>query len=223
MKILLAEDDRRLQSIIHDYFQAKGQAVVCADDGEQALAAFDQEAFDAVLLDVMMPRLDGFAAGQALRRQSQVPILFLTARVQEEDQLRGFALGADDYITKPFSLPVLYAKVEALVRRANGQTDDILTAGRVQVDTAKRQAFVDGRPISLAPKVYDLLLCLLRQKGRIFSREQLLDGVWGLDHDGSDRVVDNHIKKLRKALGPCAGYIRTVTGIGYGLEEHDDE
>ena len=223
MKILLAEDDRRLQSIIHDYFQAKGQAVVCADDGEQALAAFDQEAFDAVQLDVMMPSLDGFAAGQALRRQSQVPILFLTARVQEEDQLRGFALGADDYITKPFSLPVLYAKVEALVRRANGQTDDILTAGRVQVDTAKRQAFVDGRPISLAPKVYDLLLCLLRQKGRIFSREQLLDGVWGLDHDGSDRVVDNHIKKLRKALGPCAGYIRTVTGIGYGLEEHDDE
>lgn len=223
MKILLAEDDRRLQTIIRDYFQAKGQAVVCADDGEQALAAFGQEAFDAVLLDVMMPRLDGFAAGQALRRQSQVPILFLTARVQEEDQLRGFALGADDYITKPFSLPVLYAKVEALVRRANGQTDDILTAGRVQVDTAKRQAFVDGRPISLAPKVYDLLLCLLRQKGRIFSREQLLDGVWGLDHDGSDRVVDNHIKKLRKALGPCAGYIRTVTGIGYGLEEHDDE
>lgn len=223
MKILLAEDDRRLQSIIRDYFQAKGQAVVCADDGEQALAAFGQEVFDAVLLDVMMPRLDGFAAGQALRRQSQVPILFLTARVQEEDQLRGFALGADDYITKPFSLPVLYAKVEALVRRANGQTDDILTAGRVQVDTAKRQAFVDGRPISLAPKVYDLLLCLLRQKGRIFSREQLLDGVWGLDHDGSDRVVDNHIKKLRKALGPCAGYIRTVTGIGYGLEEHDDE
>lgn len=223
MKILLAEDDRRLQTIIRDYFQAKGQAVVCADDGEQALAAFGQEVFDAVLLDVMMPRLDGFAAGQALRRQSQVPILFLTARVQEEDQLRGFALGADDYITKPFSLPVLYAKVEALVRRANGQTDDILTAGRVQVDTAKRQAFVDGRPISLAPKVYDLLLCLLRQKGRIFSREQLLDGVWGLDHDGSDRVVDNHIKKLRKALGPCAGYIRTVTGIGYGLEEHDDE
>lgn len=222
MKILLAEDDRRLQTIIRDYFQAKGQAVVCAD-GEQALAAFGQEVFDAVLLDVMMPRLDGFAAGQALRRQSQVPILFLTARVQEEDQLRGFALGADDYITKPFSLPVLYAKVEALVRRANGQTDDILTAGRVQVDTAKRQAFVDGRPISLAPKVYDLLLCLLRQKGRIFSREQLLDGVWGLDHDGSDRVVDNHIKKLRKALGPCAGYIRTVTGIGYGLEEHDDE
>lgn len=223
MKILLAEDDRRLQTIIRDYFQAKGQAVVCADDGEQALAAFGQEVFDAVLLDVMMPRLDGFAAGQALRRQSQVPILFLTARVQEEDQLRGFALGADDYITKPFSLPVLYAKVEALVLRANGQTDDILTAGRVQVDTAKRQAFVDGRPISLAPKVYDLLLCLLRQKGRIFSREQLLDGVWGLDHDGSDRVVDNHIKKLRKALGPCAGYIRTVTGIGYGLEEHDDE
>ena len=223
MKILLAEDDRRLQTIIRDYFQAKGQAVVCADDGEQALAAFGQEVFDAVLLDVMMPRLDGFAAGQALRRQSQVPILFLTARVQEEDQLRGFALGADDYITKPFSLPVLYAKVEALVRRANGQTDDILTAGRVQVDTAKRQAFVDGRPISPAPKVYDLLLCLLRQKGRIFSREQLLDGVWGLDHDGSDRVVDNHIKKLRKALGPCAGYIRTATGIGYGLEEHDDE
>ena len=223
MKILLAEDDRRLQTIIRDYFQAKGQAVVCADDGEQALAVFGQEVFDAVLLDVMMPRLDGFAAGQALRRQSQVPILFLTARVQEEDQLRGFALGADDYITKPFSLPVLYAKVEALVRRANGQTDDILTAGRVQVDTAKRQAFVDGRPISLAPKVYDLLLCLLRQKGRIFSREQLLDGVWGLDHDGSDRVVDNHIKKLRTALGPCAGYIRTVTGIGYGLEEHDDE
>lgn len=223
MKILLAEDDRRLQAIISDYFKAKGQTVVLADDGEMALAAFAQGRFDAVLLDVMMPRLDGFAAGQALRRQSQVPILFLTARVQEEDQLRGYALGADDYITKPFSLPVLYAKVEALVRRSGQQASEILTAGRVTVDTAKRQAFVDGRSISLAPKVYDLLLCLLRQKGRIFSRDQLLDGVWGLDHDGSDRVVDNHIKKLRKALGPCAGYIRTVTGVGYGWEEDDDE
>lgn len=223
MKILLAEDDRRLQAIISDYFKAKGQTVVLADDGEMALAAFAQGRFDAVLLDVMMPRLDGFAAGQALRRQSQVPILFLTARVQEEDQLRGYALGADDYITKPFSLPVLYAKVEALVRRSGQQANEILTAGRVTVDTAKRQAFVDGRSISLAPKVYDLLLCLLRQKGRIFSRDQLLDGVWGLDHDGSDRVVDNHIKKLRKALGPCAGYIRTVTGVGYGWEEDDDE
>ena len=223
MKILLAEDDKRLQTIIQDYFQAKGQTVTLADDGEMALTVFAQGSFDAVLLDVMMPRLDGFAAGQALRRQSQVPILFLTARVQEEDQLRGYALGADDYITKPFSLPVLYAKVEALVRRSGQQASETLTAGRVTVDTAKRQAFVDGRPISLAPKVYDLLLCLLRQKGRIFSRDQLLDGVWGLDHDGSDRVVDNHIKKLRKALGPCASYIRTVTGIGYGWEEDDDE
>lgn len=223
MKLLLAEDDRRLQVIISDYFKAKGQSVVCADDGEQALAMFGQGDYDAVLLDVMMPRLDGFAAGQALRRQSQVPILFLTARVQEEDQLQGFALGADDYITKPFSLPILYAKVEALVRRANGQTDGTLAAGRVRMDTAKRQAFVDGQLIALTPKMYDLLLCLLRQKGRIFSREQLLDGIWGLDHDGSDRVVDNHIKKLRKALGPCAGYICTVTGVGYGLEEHDDE
>ena len=118
---------------------------------------------------------------------------------------------------------MLYAKVEALIRRSGQQASETLTAGRVTVDTAKRQAFVDGRPISLATKVYDLLLCLLRQKGRIFSRDQLLDGVWGLDHDGSDRVVDNHIKKLRKALGPCAGYIRTVTGIGYGWEEDDDE
>ena len=152
-----------------------------------------------------------------------MPILFLTARVQEEDQLQGFALGADDYITKPFSLPILYAKVEALVRRANGQTDGTLAAGRVRMDTAKRQAFVDGQLIALTPKMYDLLLCLLRQKGRIFSREQLLDGIWGLDHDGSDRVVDNHIKKLRKALGPCAGYISTVTGVGYGLEVSEDD
>lgn len=223
MKILLAEDDRRLQTIISDYFKAKGQSVICADDGQQALALFGEGEYDAVLLDVMMPRLDGFAAGQALRRQSQVPIVYLTARVQEEDQLQGFALGADDYITKPFSLPVLYAKVEALVRRASGQTEGGLTAGRVTVDTLKRQAFVDGQPIALTPKMYDLLLCLLRQKGRIFSREQLLDGIWGLDHDGSDRVVDNHIKKLRKALGPCAGYIRTVTGVGYGLEVSEDD
>ena len=222
MKVLLAEDDQRLQVIIRDYFQAKGQQVVCAGDGEAALALFGQGDFDAVLLDVMMPRLDGFETGKALRRISDVPLVFLTARMQEEDQLRGFALGADDYITKPFSLPVLYAKVEALIRRSGQGTDEILTCGRLEMHTDRRQVFVDGRVVVLAPKAYELLLYLVRQKGRIISRQHLLDRVWGIDYEGSDRVVDSHIKKLRKALGTCAGYIRTVTGTGYGLEVSDE-
>lgn len=223
MKVLLAEDDRRLQTIISDYFHAKGQTVVCADDGQRALDYFAGEKFDAVLLDVMMPRLDGFATGAAIRRQSDVPIIFLTARVQEEDQLRGYGLGGDDYVTKPFSLPVLYAKVEALIRRNQGVIKEQLNVGRLTVDLGSRQAFVDGVPLGLAPKVYDLLVCLLKQQGRVCTRAQLLDWVWGLDYDGSDRVVDSHIKKLRRALGPCAGYIRTVIGTGYRLEVDNHE
>ena len=222
--VLIVEDEKNIVDILRFNLQREGYRTVEAYDGADGLEKARSENPDIILLDVMLPKMIGFDVCRTLRDEgNNVPVIILTAREEEADKVLGLEIGADDYITKPFSLPVLYAKVEALVRRANGQTDDILTAGRVQVDTAKRQAFVDGRPISLAPKVYDLLLCLLRQKGRIFSREQLLDGVWGLDHDGSDRVVDNHIKKLRKALGPCAGYIRTVTGIGYGLEEHDDE
>ena len=219
MNILLAEDDRRLQVIITDYFAAKGHTVDCADDGSQAIERFAAGDYQAVLLDVMMPQLDGFAAGRAIRGLSNVPIVYLTARVQEEDMLRGYGLGADDYITKPFSLPVLVAKIEALVRRAGGQASGgTLTVGRIRLELPSRRAFVDDDPLTLSPKVYELLRVLMREQGRILSREQLLVAIWGYDYPGSDRVVDSHIKKLRKALGPCAGYIRTVTGVGYGLE-----
>ena len=158
MKVLLAEDDERLQVIISDYFKAKGQQVICAGDGQEALALFGQGDFDAVLLDVMMPRLDGFAAGKALRRMSEVPLVFLTARIEEEDQLRGFALGADDYITKPFSLPVLYAKVEALIRRGGQSAEEGVICGRLEIQTDKRLVLVDAQAVTLAPKAYELLL-----------------------------------------------------------------
>lgn len=227
MKILLAEDDRRLQTIIRDYFQAKGQAVVCADDGEQALAAFGQEAFDAVLLDVMMPRLDGFAAGQALRRQSQVPILFLTARVQEEDQLRGFALGADDYITKPFSMRELIARVGANIRRtamnaaasASAAETAMPVTGGLSINTDSHQVFRDGTPLELTTREYELLTFLASHPNKVYSRIDLMEQVWNYGYVGDDqRTVDVTVRRLREKIETNPAnpkYILTRRGVGY--------
>ena len=172
----------------------------------------------------MLPGTDGFALCRAARRQGDVPILFVTAREDEQDKLHGYGLGADDYVVKPFSLAVLYAKAQALLRRAHGLTqDDVLRAGALELDPARGTVMAGGQPVVLPPKEFALLRALMERKNRVLTRDELLNLAWGWDFDGTDRVVDSHIKKLRRALGVHAGCIRTVVKQGYKLEVDGNE
>ena len=218
-QILAAEDEPRLAAIIRDYFTAHGVGCTLARDGEEALHLLRVEDYDAVLLDVMMPGVDGFAVCRAVRQRSGVPVIFLTALGGEEYALHGYELGADDYITKPFSLAVLYAKTIALIRRAAGISGEELTCGAIAVRPGPRTCAVSGRHCPLSPRAFDLLLCLMRNRGQVLSREQLLDKVWGLDFEGDSRAVDVQIKNLRAALGPAGKQIKTVYKAGYQLRE----
>ena len=216
-RLLIVEDDRLLAEAGADYFVGKGWAVETCADGARALEILERNHFHLILLDVMLPGMDGFALCRRIRRDSDVPVIFITARVMEEDMLNGYSLGADDYVPKPFSLPVLYAKAMALTGRVRGR-GKFLEAGRLRVDTKSRQVWRDGERLSLPPREYELLLFFLENPGRIFSRQQLLIPFWGYEFDGNERVVDNHIKKLRKALGSWGGSVQTVRGSGYRLE-----
>ena len=217
--VLLAEDEVRLRGIVRDYFAAHGLACHLAADGAEALELLRRNDYDAVLLDVLMPEMDGFAVCRALRERSRTPVLFLTALGEEGDILRGYGLGADDYVTKPFSLAVLLAKTRALIRRGRGEGGEALTCGAIALEPGRRACTVAGAPVELPPREYELLLCLMRNKGRVLSRDQLLDKVWGVDFDGGDRAVDSRVKALRAALGPAGRQIKTVFKAGYKLEE----
>lgn len=218
--ILVVEDEKRIRDIVRDYFSAHGLACDLARDGEEALDLLRDHDYDAIVLDIFMPGLDGFQVCAAVRRSSQVPILFLTALGNEEDMLRGYALGCDDYVTKPFSLAVLLAKTQALIRRSRGgDLPGTLTCGAISLNTRSRLCAAGGREVKLTPREYDLLLCLLRNRGQVLTREQLLDRVWGIDFEGDDRTVDVRIRSLRAALGRAGGQIKTVFKAGYRLEE----
>lgn len=216
-RLMIVEDDRHLREIITDYFGSKGWEVEAAGSGDDALFLLETAPCQIVLLDVMLPGMNGFTVCRKIRERSDVPVIFLTARVQEEDKLNGYSLGADDYVTKPFSLPVLYAKVTALIGRVQGMGRK-LRLGAVEMDVRAHEVRVDGKLCALPPIEYEMLRFFLENPGRIFSREQLLIRFWGYDFDGTERVVDNHIKKLRKALGVCGGVIKTVRKSGYRLE-----
>ena len=218
--ILIAEDEPRLREVLCDFFLSKGDIPVAAEDGVRALQLAGDRSFDGVLLDIMMPGLDGFSVCRALRRNSDVPIVFLTALSDEEDKLLGYELGADDYVTKPFSLSVLYAKLTALINRSRGNilSGDRLTAGPITLLLSARKAFVDGQEIPLTPKEYALLLHLMQNKNTVLSREQLLVRCWGYDYEGDCRAVDTHIRRLREKLGGAAECIKTVIKSGYRLE-----
>lgn len=216
-KLLIVEDDPLMQEAVADYFTGKGWQAQTAGDGDEALELLARNSFHLALLDVMIPKMDGFSLCRKIREASAMPIIFITARVMEEDKLNGYALGADDYVTKPFSLPVLYAKALALLRRSGG-LEQRLRAGGLEIDLDAHQIFHQGAPVHLPPKEYEILLFFLENPGRIFSREQLLIRFWGYDFDGSERVVDNHIKKLRKAIGGCGCNIQTVRKFGYRME-----
>lgn len=218
--VLLVEDEKRIRDIVRDYFFAHGLECDLARDGAEALDLLRDNDYDAILLDIFMPNLDGFQACAAIRRNSQVPILFLTALGSEEDMLRGYALGCDDYVTKPFSLAVLLAKTQALIRRGRGGSESsVLTYGAILLDTGSRNCTAAGQTVKLSPREYDLLLCLLRNRGQVLTREQLLDKVWGIDFEGDARAVDVRIRSLRAALGGAGRQIKTVFKTGYRLEE----
>jgi len=223
-RLLIAEDEDNLRCALRDYFCSKGFYVHDADNGVKAMKLADTEEFDIAILDVMMPEADGFKVCEYIRKTSDVPVIFLTARIAEEDQLHGFEVSADDYVTKPFSLAVLYARAEALLHRYAGRKQDSkLMAPGIEIDTDSRVVRVDGVTADMPPRVYDLLVYMMQNQGRILTREQILDHVWGSDAFIYDRAVDGTIKKLRHCLGARSGYIHTIIKVGYRFEVKDDE
>ena len=219
-KVLIVEDEPKLRQILQDYFLSKGDHPTTAPDGLTALEIAENACFDGVLLDIMMPGLDGLSVCRSLRRNSDVPIIFLTALSDEEDKLEGYRLGGDDYITKPFSMAVLYAKLTALIQRSRGSIRqiDTMTAGPIQLRLSAKRVFVDGQEVMLTPKEYALLETLMRSRNTVLSRGRLLELCWGYDYEGDERAVDTHIRRLRDKLGAAAALIRTVVKTGYCLE-----
>lgn len=219
-KILIVEDEAKLREVLCDYFISKGDQPFEAPNGVCALELLQEYEFDAVLLDIMMPGLDGLSVCRAVRRENDVPIIFLTALSDEEDKLLGYELGADDYVTKPFSLSVLYAKVMALIKRNQRKVlaGDRMGSGGVTLEQSTRRVFAGKREVALTPKEFALLRCLMENRGLVLSREQLLVKCWGYDYEGESRAVDTHIKRLREKLGDCAGCIKTVIKAGYRWE-----
>jgi DNA-binding response OmpR family regulator len=222
--ILLVEDDPTLSETLRYNLEREGYSVVAAGDGVQALELARRERPDLLILDVMLPRLDGFSVCRILRQESDVPILMLTARQDEVDRIAGLELGADDYVSKPFSLGELLARVRAIMRRTDRQpagNREVLDAAGLHVDTGSRRAWRDGSEVALAQKEFDLLTCLIRNRGMALSRDVLLERVWGYDFAGDSRTVDVHIRWLREKIEPDPSrpiYIQTVRGVGYRFE-----
>ncbi|HRU98441.1 MAG TPA: response regulator transcription factor [Ruminococcus sp.] len=221
-KILLIEDDLQICEVITEYFTNKGSAVTAVNTGDNAIEVIENSLgdHDLVLLDIMLPGTDGFSLCRKIRRTCDIPVIFITARGREEDVLYGYDLGCDDYIVKPFLLSALFMKCEALIRRAERRPESFtLVCGKITLDTRTLRCFADGNEVELPPKEFAILRYLLDHVNWVVDRNKLLDVVWGYDYFGSDRVVDNHIKKLRKALGPAGSQIKTLVGRGYKLTE----
>lgn len=222
-RILLVEDDPQIRESIEDYFTGKEEddiQIISAGDGMGGMEKIVEAQFDLAIMDIMLPGMDGFALCREIRKSSVVPVIFLTARGSEEDKLRGYLTGADDYVVKPFSLAVLYAKTKALIKREKGMVlSPVLSVGDIRLDPSGYTVAIQEKQVDITPKEYALLRYLMEHKGRVIGREELLIAVWGYDFEGTDRVVDNHIKKLRKLLGKCRAQIKTVRTAGYKIEE----
>ena len=219
-RILIVEDESNLRDILCDYFRSKGELPVEAGNGMQALSLIEENEYDAVLLDIMMPQLDGLSVCRAVRKTNDIPIIFLTALSDEEDKLLGYELGADDYITNPFSMSVLYAKMIALIKR-NQRTvlsNDRMEAAGITLEISTRKVYAGKKEVTVTPKEFVLLRCLMQNRNLVMSREQLLVKCWGYDYEGEARAVDPHIKRLREKLGDYADCINTVIKAGYRLE-----
>ena len=216
--ILIAEDEKGMQTIIADYMKRGGHTCITADDGIDAISILKNNSLDLAILDIMMPRLDGFSVCRMAREMSDLPILFLTAKGTEEDKLRGYGYGADDYVTKPFSPKILLAKVNALLRRSGGIPQEIIQAGGISLFPYSRAVSVNGADIELTHKEFELLHFFMQNKNQVFSREQLLNRIWGYDFEGNTRTVDTHIKTLRQKLGSESRRIVTLIRSGYKFE-----
>ena len=220
LKILVVDDEARMRKLVHDFLVKQDFQVIEAGDGEEALNLFYEDRDIAlIILDVMMPKMDGWQVCREIRKESKVPIIMLTARGDERDELLGFELGVDEYISKPFSPKILVARVEAILRRTNQYgTDDTLEIGGIKIDRSAHVASVDGRDMELSFKEFELLTYFMENKGIALSREKILNNVWNYDYFGDARTIDTHVKKLRSKLGEKGDLIKTVWGLGYKFE-----
>lgn len=219
VKVLMVDDEARMRKLVKDFLAIKGYRVIEAEDGEQAVDIFFKEKdIGLVILDVMMPKMDGWEVCRTLRRYSQVPIIMLTARSEERDELLGFELGVDEYISKPFSPKILVARIEAILRRGNAGTGEILEADGIRVDKDAHEASVDGQSVDLSNKEFELLTYFMENQGMALSREKILNNVWNYDYFGDARTIDTHVKKLRSKLGEKGELIKTIWGMGYKFE-----
>ena len=226
IKILVVDDEPRMRKLVKDFLSAKGYEVLEAADGEEAVERFmaDRE-IDLLILDVMMPKMDGWEVVKAVRQYSRVPIIMLTARGEERDELLGFKLGVDEYISKPFSPKILVARVEALLRRSmpGAGQQEILSAGGIVLDKTAHEVKIDGNPVELSFKEFELLAYFMENQGIALSREKILNNVWNYDYFGDARTIDTHVKKLRAKMGEKGGLIRTIWGMGYKFEPDEEK
>lgn len=222
LKILVVDDEVRMRKLVRDFLVKDNFDVVEAGDGEEALNMFyaDKE-IDLIILDVMMPKMDGWQVCREIRQYSKVPIIMLTARADEKDELKGFELGVDEYISKPFSPKILMARVDAVLRRSGAGADDILETSGIRLDKAAHQVTVDGQDVELSFKEFELLTYFIENKGLALSREKILNAVWNYDYYGDARTIDTHVKKLRSKLGDKGELIKTIWGMGYKFEPTD--
>lgn len=218
-RILVIEDEASIQNILRIFLEDAGYQVTLADDGMDGIAAFHKDSFDLVLLDIMMPRLDGYSVCEMIRNESSTPVILLTALDDEDNQMKGFNLLADDYITKPFSMPLVLKRMEAVLRRArSGEKSSVLVYQNVQMDTENYKVFVEGKGVTLTAREFDILRLLMENQGRVFTREQLLDIIWNYDYLGDDKIINTHIKNIRKKLG--VDCIKTIRGVGYRIDKN---
>ena len=219
LKIVVVDDEARMRKLVKDFLSVKGFTVLEASNGEEAVDLFfEQKDIALIILDVMMPKMDGWETCRTIRKYSQVPIIMLTARSEERDELQGFNLGVDEYISKPFSPKILVARVEAILRRSNAVSSDLIEIGGIRIDKAAHQVTIDGQNIDLSYKEFELLTYFVENQGIALSREKILNNVWNYDYFGDARTIDTHVKKLRSKMGEKGDYIRTIWGMGYKFE-----
>ena len=218
--VLIVDDEARMRKLIKDFLAQKGFSILEAEDGEKALKVYDENKnkIDLILLDVMMPKLDGWSVLRQIRQNSKVPIIMLTARGEEQDELFGFELGVDEYISKPFSPKILVARVEAILNRVNQNKNEVKDYGGIEIDSDGRTVKVDGKQIELSLREYELLKYLVDNANIALSRDKILNNVWNYDYYGDSRTIDSHIKKIRHKIGKKGKYIQTMRGVGYKFE-----
>ena len=219
VKILVVDDESRMRKLVHDFLAKQGYAVLEAENGEDAVDIFfSTKNIDLIILDVMMPKMDGWQVCKEIRQYSKVPIIMLTAKSDERDELMGFDLGVDEYISKPFSPKILVARVEAILRRISTVQEEAVEIGGILMDKSAHSVKIDGQPIDLSVKEFELLEYFLTNKGVALSREKILNNVWNYDYFGDARTIDTHVKKLRSKMGEKGEYIKTIWGMGYKFE-----